>query len=213
MKFIALFCMLLVFQKIHAQSQDDSVVYASPLVDFSEEWEDEKYSLCNTAADAAYMNDTEKDVIYILNLARQYPVLFYKTVVMKYPGMSCNEKLSQNLYFKSLVAELKKLSPQPLFQADKQCFESAFCHAAYSGKTGYVGHNRTSKQCIQNKYFLGECCDYGNEDALDIVVALLIDRDIKNLSHRKILLGNYNLAGVSIQPHKKYRVNAVIDLH
>lgn len=210
-----IFCLLVIFfcKSLFAQSDDDSVAYASPLAEFSQEWDDERFSLCNTAADAQYLSDTEKDVIYILNLVRQYPALFCKTVLLQYPEMSGDASLAKSSFFKSLVTELRKLPQQTMLQPDKLCYESALCHAVSSGKAGYVGHNRLNKACTQNKYFNGECCDYGDEDPLDIVVGLLIDKDVKTLSHRKILLNNYSKVGVSIKPHKKYRVNTVIDVH
>ena len=42
---------------------------------------------------------------------------------------------------------------------------------------------------------------------------LLIDKDIASLGHRKILLGKYTSAGVSIQPHTDYRFNTVLDFY
>lgn len=213
MKSLFLLCMLLTVGNLYAQYSEDSIAYASPLADFSTVWDEEKFIACNTAAESIFMIDGEKDVIYILNLARRYPLLFCKTVLLQYPEMSGDEELAKNGYFKSLVGELKRLPEQSILHPDKLCFESAFCHAVSSGKAGYTGHNRLNKTCIQNKYFTGECCDYGDEDALDIVIGLLIDKDVKALSHRRILLGNYTRVGVSIQPHKKYRVNAVIDVH
>jgi len=213
MKLIFFFCLLAGFENLYAQSDDDSTVYASPLADFSPEWDQDKFVVCNTAAEVSFMTDAEKDIIYILNLVRQYPLLFCETVLLQYPEMSGNTALNKNAYFKSLVAELKKLPPQAMLNPDKLCYESANCHAASAGKAGYTGHNRLTKACLQSRYFNGECCDYGDEDPLDIVVGLLIDKDIKTLSHRKILLGNYTKAGVSIHPHRRYRINAVIDVH
>jgi len=58
---------------------------SSPLADFSIEWNDPRYQVCNTARDAGYMNEDEKNVIYILNLARYNPRLFAATVIKKYP--------------------------------------------------------------------------------------------------------------------------------
>ena len=57
-----------------------------------------------------------------------------------------------------------------------------------------------------------ENCSYGYQDALSIVITLLIDDGIKDLGHRKNILNeSYNSVGVAIRPHKKYRVNCVID--
>jgi hypothetical protein len=41
---------------------------------------------------------------------------------------------------------------------------------------------------------------------------LLIDEGVPSLGHRIILFKPHTQIGVSIQPHKKYRWNAVLDL-
>jgi uncharacterized protein YkwD len=59
---------------------------------------------------------------------------------------------------------------------------------------------------------MGECCYYGVEDAFDIIVDLLIDQGVSSLGHRKICLSpSYTELGVSIQPHKTYSSNTVLD--
>ena len=185
--------------------------YQSPLAAFSSNWNDARYAACNTAAQANYMSSTEKQVIEILNLARQNPALFGSTVVEKYPEFSSNPNLKKSHYFKSLLDMLEDLEPESLLQPDEKCFESASCHATTSGSAGYVGHTRQTSACGANKYFNGECCDYGHGEALGIVMALLIDQDVSSLGHRKIMLDNYGVVGVSVQPHTKYRFNAVLD--
>ena len=49
------------------------------------------------------------------------------------------------------------------------------------------------------------------ESPLDIVMALLIDKNVPGVGHRKIFLTDYKTVGVSIMPHKTCRNNAVID--
>ena len=58
----------------------------------------------------------------------------------------------------------------------------------------------------------GECCQYGTDNALGVVMQLLIDEGIESLGHRKILMGDYTLIGVAMRPHIAYRVNTVLDL-
>jgi uncharacterized protein YkwD len=184
---------------------------SSPLQQFSTAWNNEKYAAAYTATNADYMNDAEKQVIHILNLMRMDPVLFEATVVRKYPEYSGDLGLRNNSYFKSLTRELTALRPLSVFTPDKTCFESAKCHALTSGPAGYVGHDRQSRACETAKRFFGECISYGYSDPLDIVMALLIDDGVPSLGHRKNFLANFRTAAVSIQPHKKYRHNAVID--
>lgn len=187
---------------------------ASPLASYSSEWNKPEYRLCNTAAKVVYMSEKEKLVIYVINLVRAYPVLFAKTVLAQYPALSGKEELTKDqYYYQSLLTTLLAMNSLPLLTDNEKCYQSAACHAILSGKTGYVGHNRNSAECENKKYFFGECCDYGNDDPVEIVLSLLIDKDVPSLGHRKILLGKYTSAGVSIQPHKTYRFNTVIDFY
>lgn len=184
----------------------------NPLAIFHGMWEDAKYSYCNTALTSNYLTPLEKDVIYVLNLIRQYPSEFNKTVVAYWPEYMDEKSLTKSWYFTTLVAELNALQPMGILQPDSLAWVSAKCHAFSSGKLGYLGHERQNTNCEKQKYYSGECCQYGYEDALEIVMSLLIDEGIKDLGHRKICLSPaYKGIGVSYQPHKTYRYNTVID--
>ena len=186
----------------------------SPLASYSKIWNDKKYIICNTAANTAYLTHDEKEAIYILNLLRANPVLFTKTVLLRYPSVSGNGYLAEDsFYFISLVNTLKTMEPLGILYPDDKCFESAKYHAIASGITGYVGHERKTKDDKAKKYYNGECCDYGHSDPLDIVLSLLIDEGIPSLGHRDVFLSNYTKIGVSMQPHKKYGINAVFDFY
>jgi uncharacterized protein YkwD len=187
-------------------------VYVSPLAAFSGEWNDSKYAICNTAADVDYLNEEEKSLIHILNLARTNPPLFANTVITKYVNTSDKKYLLNNKYLISLLATMKNLKAAGILAPDKKCFTSASCHAQTSGLSGYVGHDRKNNKCEKASYYFGECCDYGHDKALDILMALLIDENVATLGHRKICLDpSYKTLGISIQPHKIYRYNAVLD--
>lgn len=189
-----------------------STLQLSPLSEYDAAWNEPKYLLCNTAAKVSYMNEEEKKVIYILNLARTNPALFCKSVVKKYATESDDARLDNSTYLNSLIKEMNKLDPLNLLQPDPDCYKSANCHAVISGNTGYIGHTR-SGTCLAKRYYNGECCDYGHDKALDIVMSLLIDYDVPSLGHRMICFSPYLVIGVSIQPHKVWTYTAVLDLH
>lgn len=178
----------------------------SPLSSYSAAWNDPKYLKCNTAALAHYMTTAEKELIYILNLARTNPALFAKTVISKYP-------VRQTGYYTSLLETMLHLKPLKSLAPDSLCFAGAQCHALNSGAEGYVGHDRSDETCRKKWYYNGECCDYGHNQPIDILMALLVDEGVESLGHRNICLGNYKKIGVSIQPHRTYRHTAVLDLH
>lgn len=108
---------------------------------------------------------------------------------------------------------LRKTKPLNLLYPDSLCFISADCHAINAGLEGYIGHQRSKPSCEKKWYYNGECCDYGSSTALDILMDLMIDEGEPSLGHRKICLSPYNKVGVSIQPHKTYGSNAVLDFH
>ncbi len=137
---------------------------------------------------------------------------FESTVVSQYPEFSGKAQLRSSSYYKSLIVTLKKLKPLNILVPDKSCFESAKCHALSSGKAGYLGHDRLTKNCRNAIFYFGECISYGYNNPLEIVMALLIDEDVPSLGHRINFLGDFNTVAVSVQPHAIYRYNAVIDL-
>jgi len=162
----------------------------------------------NTAINTKYLTVTEKEIFLYVNLARMYPKKFlkmYHDYADLYEGKG---KLQTNYYFKTLTKELQTLKPVPALWPDKQMYETAKCWATEAGKAGVTGHNR--KNCKKSYY--AECCSYGSDTALDIIMALLIDEDVKSLGHRKICLSSsYALVGISKQPHSYWRTNTVLD--
>jgi hypothetical protein len=205
-------CMNLLFVTSLLISQALTHVPAtSPLAAYSSEWNNEKYLVCNTAAKADYMSANEKELIYVLNLARMNPVLFANSVVKKFPNKIGEEQLRKSAYYNSLLDSMVKMKPLSLLYPDEACYTSAACHAKTTGADGSVGHDR-SDDCRAKMRFSAECCDYGHSSAVDIIMSLLVDEGVKSLGHRKICLWPYyEKIGVSIQPHKIYRFTAVLD--
>jgi hypothetical protein len=186
---------------------------ASPLAVFDKSWNNAVYAACNTAAEAPFMSDKEKELIYILNLARRYPAQFANTVVKQYPAYAHNERMAGTDHYQSLLRTMRQLPQSTLLQPDGACYASAQCHAATAGAKGYVGHNRVKADCKRQQHFQGECCDYGHAAPIDIVMSLLVDEGVSNLGHRLICFTTYTKIGVSIEPHREYGSNAVLDFY
>lgn len=188
------------------KERPDSIV--NPLSSYDVKWNEARFSVCNTAKNIKYLNAEEKNLIWILNMIRLDPQLFLNTVVIKADFWGQNKSSS---YFKSLIADLKKLKPNDLpLLPDSAAFVSARCHAVQAGKRGYVGHERTHSDCVAD--FYAECCEYGNRTALNILMNLLIDEGIASLGHRITCLSpGYSRLGVCIRPHITYGTNTVMD--
>ncbi len=150
----------------------------------------------------------EKNAYHYLNYARTKPKEFCEKFVVPHWDKT-------NSYENSLVKTLRTMTPVPPVSPEFKLFQSALCHARTSGKSGYVGHDRqkdpkTGSQC--NSYFTGECCSYGYNDGLGIILQLLIDNRVPSLGHRIICLTEgYTNVGISIQPHARYGFNCVLD--
>lgn len=164
----------------------------------------------HTAAGEAYLSDDEKMVFYYLNLARTQPKYFADSVLKTWKGAPGhdNSYLSSSPYVASLYRHLKAMQPLAPLHPDRALYESADCFATASGKSGRTGHDRTGTACTLR---YAECCSYGMNRPIDIVLHLLIDKGIENLAHRKICLGPYTRMGLAIRPHKEYRTNTVLN--
>ncbi len=169
---------------------------------------DGEISMANTSSTTEYHTHEEKNMVTWLNLARMNPLKFYK-VVEYYSNVKYGSKYKSNSYVRSLLATLKKMKPIGTLQPDEKMYNLAFCWAKEAGIKGLIGHKR--KKCPYG--FLAECCSYNSKDeGFYHIYQLLVDEGVKNLGHRKIMLDTkYTFVGVSIQQHKKYGKNSVMN--
>jgi len=176
-------------------------------------WDAEVVRSLQTGRDTPYLNDEEQKVILFMNMARHDGPLFAETFLKAYVE---ENQLKNTSYLRSLYKDLDEVSGYGPLYPEEDLTAVAQGHAVKSGKTGHVGHRDMKKRFEPLKgnpyYEWGENCSYGFEEALTIVIILLIDEDIEGVGHRKnILKERYNSVGVAIRPHKSYRVNCVMD--
>jgi hypothetical protein len=167
----------------------------------------------NTAGDTPYLNEEEKKVILFMNMARHDGKLFSETFLEAYIR---DNQVERSSYVRSLERDLKKISDLAPLIPEEDLTSIAQAHATKSGKSGHTGHrdfNKRFRPLMGNPYQrVGENCSYGFDQAIDIVVTLLIDEGIRDVGHRKNILNEeFNSVGVAIRPHKRYRVNCVTD--
>ncbi len=166
------------------------------------DWSAPKYQAARTADKSEWQTQEEKDVFFYVNLARMFPKEFAEKYV--------KEHIQTSAYHRSLYQTLYKTPAMKPFQPSKELYTFAECFAKEAGKKGYVGHKRT--KCADGSF--AECCSYGADDPLDVVMNLLVDDKTPSLGHRKILLdAGYTKMGVSTQPHKTYSTNTVLDIY
>lgn len=181
-------------------------------------WGDSVKTAARTAATITYMSKEEKDVLYWLNLARLQPDLYAELYIDPFQQLYDNTAWRNGseeiwgadtyiTYINTCYLYMAKLEARNALIPDERNYKSAECHAIESGKTGYVGHDRTNCK----EFFSGECCDYGPTDGFEVIFDLLLDIGVPSLGHRHICLGNYQTIGISQKPHLTYRFNTVLD--
>ncbi|MCK4920209.1 MAG: CAP domain-containing protein [Bacteroidales bacterium] len=178
--------------------------------DAMQQWDKDVISKANTGANTSYLSEEEKKVILLTNLARYDGKLFSESFLEDFLQGQKPTKFTRSLF-----RDLEKVKSLPMLEPEKDLFEIALGHAELSGKNGTTGHQRFEKRFdpVMGKYnAVAENCAYGFENAFNNVLQLLIDEGINDVGHRKNMLNpDYNSIGVSIQDHKEYRFNCVMD--
>jgi uncharacterized protein YkwD len=175
-------------------------------------WDNGTLEMAHSAKDAAYLTDDEKLVIFYTNLARINPQLFAETLLKEHVAKYNTPK---NKYLTTLYQDLKKAKPMAILYPKQDVFESAKIHAVTSGKNGQIGHQNfaaRTKNLVRKYNGVAENCEYGTPDPIKAVINLLIDEGVPDYGHRKNILNpSFRYTGASIQPHKRFRYNVVIN--
>jgi len=198
----------------------------------AQNWTEAEFRKANTADQADYLTNEEKNVVMYMNLIRIDGEKFYHTFledyinnynakVRKYRNYNELRITRSNPYYISLLKNLKGLKNLPLFYPDQKLYTLSRAHAQDLNRNDLATHessngDRFSKRL--SKYFqnkpMSENIDFGYSNSLDIVCHLLLDCGVPDLGHRYTLLDQkykLNTVGVSIQPHPSYTFCTVID--
>lgn len=187
-----------------------SFLFICSVTSFAQAWTATQIETANTAKDVAMLTKVEKDAIMYINLARLYPQDFAKLELQYYNGPAKYSNYLKNSSYKaSLLTELNKATPISALYFDADAYEAAKCFAIEQGLAGQTGHTRIN--CKKGNY--AECCSYGMDTGLDIVMQWLIDHDVPSLGHRiNCLNKSYKKIGLSVQYHKVWGKLAVADM-
>lgn len=189
-------------------------IFATTTIVAQKSWDVKTLEKANTAKNISYLTTEEKKVIQYCNLVRLNPKLFLETFVQKY----LDSTKDNNNYTRSLIKTLRSVKSTNLLYPSEKLYSLSKEHAIDFGKKGKTGHGDFDKRFMKFTQecdcAVGENCDYGSNNALDIVMSLLIDDDVPDLGHRENILDPaYKNIGVSIQEHKKYDWNCVMDFN
>jgi uncharacterized protein YkwD len=198
----------------------------------AQKWTDAEFRKANTAANASYLTNEEKNIVMYMNLIRLDGEKFYHTFledyinnynakVRKYRNYNELRITRNNSYYTSLLKHLRGVKNLQMFYPDDKLTSLSRSHAQDLNRNNLDTHessngDRFSKRL--SRYFpnkaMSENIDFGYSNSLDIVCHLLLDCGVPSLGHRFNLLDQkykLNTVGVSIQPHPSYTWCAVID--
>ncbi|WP_167608827.1 CAP domain-containing protein [Maribellus sediminis] len=185
----------------------------------------------NTAANASYLSSLEKEVIYEINLFRSNPAKYselyiaplanyYDSKILRYPGDKSIRTVEGVRALNECVRELKKMSYKPILNPDKSLSLSARDHQLDQQKSGLTGHTGTDHSNLRQRIErygtwqtrIGENIAYGNSNARQIVVFLLIDDGVRDRGHRATLLNpDFKVVGLACGKHPVYETMCVLD--
>ena len=198
----------------------------------SQKWTDAEFRRANTAANADFLTNEEKNIVMYLNLIRIDGEKFYYTFLEDYIN-NYNAKVRRyrnynelkitrtNPYYTSLLKHLRGIKNLQVFYPDENLTSLSRSHAQDLNRNNLESHDSSNGDKFSKRlarYFpnkaMSENIDFGYSNSLDIVCHLLLDCGVPSLGHRfNIIDQKYklNTVGVSIQPHPSYTWCAVID--
>nr|WP_276902146.1 CAP domain-containing protein [Pedobacter kyonggii] len=198
----------------------------------AQKWTDAEFRKANTAANASYLSNEEKNIVMYMNLIRIDGEKFYYTFledyinnynakVRKYRNYNELRITRNNSYYTSLLKHLRGVKNLQMFYPDDKLTSLSRSHAQDLNRNNLDTHESSNGDKFSkrlSRYFpnkaMSENIDFGYSNSLDIVCHLLLDCGVPSLGHRFNLLDQkhkLNTVGVSIQPHPSYTWCVVID--
>jgi len=184
----------------------------------------------NTAKGASYLNELEREVIFELNKVRSNPKQYskefledlysaYKGKVFAYPGQESTLTKEGNGALMECIQVLRNTAPVPILNPAEGLAKASklLVNDQQFGGIGHITRKGLTPQDRIEKYgewniCSGEDITYGNFEARQIVIALLIDDGVPDRGHRKNILNpKSRYVGVSFGKHPSYQVMCVID--
>jgi hypothetical protein len=152
----------------------------------------------------------EKEIFTYLNEARTKPSVFADKYLIKQ-----QTEIEKECYL--FMKAHKALEPLEL-----SCilYKAAKFHVDDTGIKGLTIHESSDgtsfsarlKKYLPNYSNIAENIDFGNNDALSIVLSLLIDDGVPSRGHRLNIMGSdFKIIGISVGNHKTYNTMCVMD--
>jgi len=185
----------------------------------------------NKTSNANRLSSAEQDVLNEINQARLHPAEYASNLEGLKPFFKGKEYSPQGQAALSTtegwdavedaIRFLRATQPQsPLTLSHGLCL-AALAHVKDQSGTGATGHKGLDNGLIEQRVRafgtwqggIGENLSYGSESARERVMTWLIDDGFASRGHRKRLLsGDYKVAGLSCGPHPEFGTMCVITL-
>ena len=172
---------------------------------------DAEIAKANTAADIKSLSQMEKDIILYCNLARLDGTKFWAAYSKQIKGSAA--------YVSSLETDLKAVKDRAMLVPEKSLMEASAAHANDMSANNFFSHTSSDGTGFSTRvrsYYGGnaiaENISAGVDNALGVVLQLLLDDNTESLGHRKNILGaQYVAIGVKTATHQQWRTVTVQD--
>ena len=184
----------------------------------------------NTAKDALYLNELEREVILELNKVRSDPKRYSKEYIEElvtafkgnlyfYPGQEPTKSEEGIKPLMECIQVLRNTKPLPILSPAEGLAKASrlLVKDQQFGGIGHITRNGSTPQKRIEKYGNWDICSgeditYGSFLARQMVIALLIDDGVPDRGHRKNVLSPcFHFAGVAYGGNPTYRSMCVID--
>lgn len=192
----------------------------------SDVWPDE----LNTAKNTAQLNELERDIIFELNKVRSNPAQYSKLYleplytafngkIYRYPGQEPTLTKEGNGALMECIIALRKTPSMPILQLAEGLIKSTQM-LVRDQQFGGIGHiTRNGKTPQKRMEIFGdwdiasaEDLAYGNVEARQTVIALLIDDGVPDRAHRhNVLNPKFRFVGIATGNHPSYKTMCAID--
>jgi hypothetical protein len=179
--------------------------------------------ILNTAAEAAWLSDEEKNLVLAMNLIRhdpgRYAEMFVAPAISYYHGREYRFPGREEILMtregvapaRELYRELKATPSLPLFHPSKGMSRAAASHAGAQSRSGQIGHagqggmRARIEREGQWMGLIAENIAYNSPSAHEAVIGLMIDDGVPDRGHRVNMLNeNLQVVGVAWNTHPRF---------
>jgi hypothetical protein len=179
--------------------------------------------ILNTAAEATYLSDEEKNLVLAMNLIRhdpgKYADMFVAPAISYYRGMEYRFPAREEILMtregvlpaRELYRELKASLSLPLFYPSEGMSRAAASHAGEQSRSGRIGHagqgGMRARIEREGRWsgVIAENIAYNSPSAHEAILGLMIDDGVPDRGHRvNMLKENLKMVGVAWATHPRF---------